>query len=94
MDSFHSISFYRDVTLDDAADELCRSRGTLVILLSITVVGGVLNLLAFPFLESGSATHVVARLNLYGAGGLILVFAIAIWACDRRGGPPTGPGPE
>lgn len=69
---------------DDALDALCSQRDQLPLLMAIVLVMGVLLVFPFAFLETTSASYVIAVVDAILVGGSLLLFGSAYWYCTRR----------
>lgn len=69
---------------DTLIDAVCEQRDQLPLLLAVVIVMGVLLAFSFLFLESGTASYVIAVVDAILVGASLLVFGTTYWYCTKR----------
>jgi hypothetical protein len=65
-------------------DAICSQRDHIPLVLAVIILMGLLLIFPFVFLESGSASYVIAVIDVILVTASLLFFGTMYWYCTRR----------
>ena len=65
-------------------DGICEQRNKIPLLLAVVIVMGLLLAFSFLFVQPGTASYVIAVVDLLLVGGCLVVFGCTYWYCTKR----------